>query len=143
MGVTHIMGDVIIPLSEREVVAAAERLLADEAEVIGILFLNSFVNPAHELQAKEIVENVVREQGKDVRVITSHEVAPVMKEHNRTKSLVFQAYAAEKAGAVLADVDKNVDLIHMEEVLMEEGIKKFADPQKALLALIAQKRATV
>ena len=26
-------------------------------------------------------------------------------------------------------------------VLMEEGIKKFADPQKALLALIAQRRA--
>jgi transaldolase len=28
----------------------------------------------------------------------------------------------------------------LEEVLMEEGIKKFADPQKALLALIAEKR---
>jgi acetone carboxylase, beta subunit len=98
-------GDVIIPLNESEVVAAAERLLADDAEVIGIMFLNSFVNPAHELQAKEIVERVVADQGKAVRVITSHEVAPVMKEHNRTKSLVFQAYAAEKAGAVLRDVE--------------------------------------
>jgi transaldolase len=29
----------------------------------------------------------------------------------------------------------------MEETLMEEGLKKFADPQKALLKLIAQKRA--
>jgi transaldolase len=46
------------------------------------------------------------------------------------------------SAAVLGDIDKNVDLIHMEEVLMEEGIKKFADPQKALLALITQKRAT-
>jgi transaldolase len=44
------------------------------------------------------------------------------------------------AAAVLADIDKHVNLDHMEEVLMEEGIKKFADPQKALLALIAQKR---
>ena len=28
----------------------------------------------------------------------------------------------------------------MEDTLMSEGIKKFADPQKALLALIAEKR---
>ena len=29
----------------------------------------------------------------------------------------------------------------LEEVLMAEGIKKFADPQHALLALIAKKRS--
>jgi transaldolase len=41
---------------------------------------------------------------------------------------------------VLAEIDRLVDLDHMEAVLMDEGIKKFADPHKALLALIAQKR---
>jgi transaldolase len=41
---------------------------------------------------------------------------------------------------VLADFDKFVDLDHMEKTLMEEGVKKFADPQKALLKQIAQKR---
>ena len=45
------------------------------------------------------------------------------------------------AQAVLDEVDREVDLVDMENVLMEEGIKKFADPQKALLALIAEKRA--
>jgi acetone carboxylase, beta subunit len=98
-------GDVIIPLNEDEVVSAAEELVEKGAEVIGILFLNSFVNPAHELRAKEIVGRVVAQRGKDVRVITSHEVAPVMKEHNRAKSLVFQAYAAEKAAAMLREVE--------------------------------------
>ena len=44
---------------------------------------------------------------------------------------------------VLADIDKFLDLDHMEAVLMEEGIKKFADPQKALLALIAEKRKSL
>jgi transaldolase len=44
---------------------------------------------------------------------------------------------------VLSEIDRLVDLQHMEEVLMAEGIKKFADPQKALLALIAAKRATL
>lgn len=42
---------------------------------------------------------------------------------------------------VLAEIDREVDFARMEQVLMEEGIAKFADPQKALLALIASKRA--
>jgi transaldolase len=41
---------------------------------------------------------------------------------------------------VLDEIDAKVDMGKMERVLMEEGIKKFADPQKALLALIAQRR---
>jgi transaldolase len=41
---------------------------------------------------------------------------------------------------VLAEIEQRVDLRHLEEVLMSEGVKKFADPQKALLALIADKR---
>ena len=41
---------------------------------------------------------------------------------------------------VLDEIDRKVDLQHLEDVLMAEGVKKFADPQKALLALIGQKR---
>lgn len=44
---------------------------------------------------------------------------------------------------VLANIDTLVDIDKMEAKLMEEGIKKFADPQKALLALIAEKRAAL
>jgi transaldolase len=41
---------------------------------------------------------------------------------------------------VLAEIDRLVDMQKLEETLMAEGIKKFADPQKALLELIADKR---
>jgi transaldolase len=41
---------------------------------------------------------------------------------------------------VLADIDMLVDVHKMERTLMEEGIKKFADPQKALIALVGEKR---
>lgn len=44
---------------------------------------------------------------------------------------------------VLADIDTHVDMQHLETTLMSEGLKKFADPQKALLKLIAEKRATL
>lgn len=42
--------------------------------------------------------------------------------------------------AVLDEIDREVDFVKLEEFLMEEGLKKFADPQKALLKLIADKR---
>jgi transaldolase len=44
---------------------------------------------------------------------------------------------------VVAEIESKVNLQHMEEVLMSEGIKKFADPQKALLALIGEKRKQI
>jgi len=44
---------------------------------------------------------------------------------------------------VAADIDEHVDFAKLEEVLMQEGLKKFADPQKALLALIAERRASL
>jgi transaldolase len=44
---------------------------------------------------------------------------------------------------VLAEIDREVDQRKLEEVLMREGVAKFADPHKALLALIKEKRSTL
>ena len=45
--------------------------------------------------------------------------------------------------AVIAELDKLVDMEKLEATLMAEGIAKFANPQKALLAMVAKKRAGV
>jgi transaldolase len=42
--------------------------------------------------------------------------------------------------AILDEIDRLVNGEKLEDTLMAEGIKKFAEPQKALLALIANKR---
>jgi len=44
---------------------------------------------------------------------------------------------------ILGEIDQKVNEAQLEETLMSEGLKKFADPQKALLALIAEKRAAL
>ena len=44
--------------------------------------------------------------------------------------------------SVLAAIDR-VDIVKLEEVLMAEGIGKFAKPQRALLAAVAEKRAAL
>ncbi|TWT99996.1 Transaldolase [Botrimarina colliarenosi] len=43
--------------------------------------------------------------------------------------------------AVLTAIDATVDFNALHDTLMREGVQKFADPQKALLAAIAAKRA--
>ena len=45
--------------------------------------------------------------------------------------------------AVVEEIDRLVDMEKLESTLMAEGIAKFANPQKALLALVAKKRAAV
>ncbi|RIK75075.1 MAG: transaldolase [Planctomycetota bacterium] len=49
---------------------------------------------------------------------------------------IDQAHPAE----VLDEIAAKVDPARMEAVLMEEGVRKFAEPQRALLRLIAEKR---
>jgi transaldolase len=44
---------------------------------------------------------------------------------------------------VLADIDAKVDMKKLEETLMSEGLSKFADPHKALIKLIGEKRAAL
>ncbi len=47
------------------------------------------------------------------------------------------------ATPVIEEIDRVVDFDHMEQTLMDEGIAKFANPQRALLELIAGKRQTL
>jgi transaldolase len=45
--------------------------------------------------------------------------------------------------AVLDEIAAKVNIEHLEATLMDEGVKKFADPQKALLKLIGEKRRSL
>lgn len=45
--------------------------------------------------------------------------------------------------SVQKDIEANVDFIQLEQVLMQEGIAKFAKPQQELIALIGEKRAAI
>jgi N-methylhydantoinase A len=51
-------GDIIWPLSEKEVAEAARALLATGCESIVIHFLHSYANPTHELRAGKVVESL-------------------------------------------------------------------------------------
>jgi transaldolase len=44
--------------------------------------------------------------------------------------------------SVVSEIDEKVDMVSLERVLMEDGIRKFIEPQEALLGLIVQRRVT-
>lgn len=98
-------GEVLIPLHEQQVVEAISALLDAGIEIVGILFIGSFINPAHEQRAKAVAERVIAERGAAVAVVCSHEIAPVLKENNRMKSLLLQITAAEHTRSVLKQVE--------------------------------------
>ena len=98
-------GHELIPVNERQVIAAVNKMLDNGTEVIGILFLYSFVDPRHEHQAKAIAERLCAERGISIPVVCSADVAPVSKENNRLKSLLFQCFAAELVRGSLLSVE--------------------------------------
>ena len=82
-------GGVVVPLDEDAVRRAARRLRAFGVRSVAVSFLHSFVNPAHELRAGELV----REEHPDVEMVSlSHEVLPRPPEFERTSTTVINAY---------------------------------------------------
>jgi len=101
-------GKAFIPLYPDDVRAAVNKLIDMNVNSIIILFLFSYMNPSHELQAKEIAEEIVNSRGKDIPVFTSYEVAPAMKEVARFNTLAVEAYAGGIAKKSLAKSEKRL-----------------------------------
>ncbi|KAA0232873.1 MAG: Acetophenone carboxylase gamma subunit [Acidimicrobiales bacterium] len=82
-------GDVIKPLDEEAVRRGVRRLRDLGVNSIAVMFIFSFVNPAHERRAAEII----REEYPEVEQITlSHEVMPRGPEFERVSTTLVNAY---------------------------------------------------
>jgi N-methylhydantoinase A len=101
-------GKVFIPLYEHEVKAAVNKLLDKSVQSIIILFLYSYMDPRHESRAKQIAEEIIQARGADVRVFTSYEVSPTMKELSRFNTLAVEAYAGSIARKSLAKSEERL-----------------------------------
>ena len=99
-------GHTLIPVNEQQVKDATNKLIDQGCEIIGILFIYSFVDPKHEHQAKKIAEEIISNRKVNIPVLCSSDVAPVSKENNRMKSLIFQCFAAEQTRESFLEVEK-------------------------------------
>ena len=81
-------GTIVTPLDEDDVRRAAAELVADGVEAIAVVFLFSFINPAHERRAREII--AAAHPG--IALSLSTEVDPAFREYERTAVTAFDAY---------------------------------------------------
>ncbi|MBI2881572.1 MAG: hydantoinase/oxoprolinase family protein [Candidatus Tectomicrobia bacterium] len=81
-------GNVLTPLDEATVREAGRIFRRRGMEAVAVVFLNSFMNPDHELRAKEILQECCP----DAFVCCSYEVLPEMREFERTSTTAANAY---------------------------------------------------
>jgi N-methylhydantoinase A len=93
-------GETPVPLDEEQVREAVRSLREKDVEALAICFLWSFRNPAHELRAREIAQ----EEWPGVFITLSHEIHPVIREHERFFSAVFNSYCQPSAKRLLRTV---------------------------------------
>ncbi len=102
-------GQELEPLDEAAVRRAAQELKADGVESVAICFLFSYLNPAHELRAKAIVQAEMP----DAFVTTSSFVSPQFREFERFTTASLAAFIGPK-------VERYID--HLDGALSDSGI---------------------
>ena len=113
-------GEVLVPLDEDEVRAAAEALRADGVEAVAICFLFSYLNPAHEQRAAEIVREVMP----DAFVTTSAGIVPQFREFERFTTALMNAFIGPKTGTYIERLDAALQRIGVTgdlHVMMSSG----------------------
>jgi N-methylhydantoinase A len=81
-------GEVMVPLDEDGVRAAARRLAAEGVESVAVCLLFSFRNPEHERRAAELVAEMLPAAS----VSVSHRITQEWREYERTSTTVVNAY---------------------------------------------------
>jgi N-methylhydantoinase A len=97
-------GEVVVSLNEEDVRNAARQLVQEGVEAIAISFLWSFKNPAHEMQAKAIVEEIAP----NLFVTCGHEVSQTLGEYERTVAAVINAYVGPTTSQYLEKIQNGI-----------------------------------
>ncbi len=100
-------GEVVESLDEEAVRQAVKELVAQDVEAIAVSFLFSFLNPAHELAARDIIAEVAPQ----VFVSLSHEVDPSFREYERTSITAFDAYVKPGLVRYLNRISSSLDKV--------------------------------
>lgn len=81
-------GRVVVPLAPERLEPLLERLRKDAVEAVAVSFLWSFLNPAHEKAVAQWLERALP----DCFITVSSDVAPLIREYERTATTVINAY---------------------------------------------------
>jgi N-methylhydantoinase A len=81
-------GDVLTPISEKDVTAGADLFLKEGVEAIAVCFMNSFAHPGHE----EVAANIIREKIPQAYLTVSSKFLPSIRFYDRVSTTVLNSY---------------------------------------------------
>ena len=93
-------GQTVQPPDEAEVRAVAARIRATGAEAVAVSFINSYLQPSHEL----LVAKILREELPGCFITTGAELSREWYEYERTATATANAYAGPKIGGYIASL---------------------------------------
>ena len=97
-------GEVLKPLEMSEIAAIAEELRRKKIEAVAILFLHSYRNPAHELQAKHVLQKLLP----GIFITASHELSQEYREFERSSTVAANAYIGPHVSDYLLEIDNHL-----------------------------------
>ena len=97
-------GDVLEPLDEAEIAGFADILKRENIEAVAVLFLHCYRNPAHELRAKAILEEMLP----GAFVTVSHELSQEYREFERSSTVAANAYIGPRVANYLGDIGEHL-----------------------------------
>jgi N-methylhydantoinase A len=98
-------GQPIVELDAESVSRAVALLRKREVEAVGVVFINSFMNPEHEYATLE----AIREALPDVYGCCSYDILPELKEFERTSTTVVNAYLGPIVDHYLASLTERLE----------------------------------
>ncbi|MGH2403777.1 MAG: hydantoinase/oxoprolinase family protein [bacterium] len=97
-------GTVLRPLDEVHVQRLVSELRDKGIRAIGVCYLHAFRNPAHERRTAEIIVGVAPE----IRVSLSSDVAPEIREFQRTSTTVANVYVQDRVAGYLEQLQQRL-----------------------------------
>jgi N-methylhydantoinase A len=97
-------GDIVVDLNMDDVSRAIDRLLDDKVESVAVCLLWSFKNPKHE----QIIRDEILKRMPGVFVSISSEVAPVIREYERTAATAINCYLGPVVSRYLLELERSL-----------------------------------
>ena len=97
-------GEILIPMDEEAVRAAARRFRDEGISSIAVSFLHSYASPRHEVRARELI----LEEFPEAQVSLSSEVLAVFREYERTITTVLNAYVMPRVSNYIANLEESI-----------------------------------
>ena len=98
-------GSVVHELNVGSLEAELQKLAGKGVEALTVSLINSFANPAHEQQVREVAERVLP----GVPVSLSSEVVPEMQEYERTITTVANSYVRPKVATYVRNLEQQLN----------------------------------